>query len=90
MAKAQSRVAKVLAAVFRIILLTALFAALGMGVGLFAGIMGTIIYNAVKHTNIDLATAYRSVAIPSAVVCGALALLYNIGMTIRTAMRSHA
>lgn len=90
MPKAPSQVARVFAIVFRVVLLTALFAALGMGLGLFAGIMGSIVLSLVKHRDIDMTLAYRSVAIPMSVLFGAVALIYNVSRAFRTAGRTHA
>src|SRR3954469_6765174 len=85
--KAPSRLGRFFAATFRILILTALFAAIGMGFGLFFGILGTILYGAVKHMHVDMAMAYRDVAIPLAGISALGAFVYNTMTTLRRAMR---
>lgn len=87
MSKAPSRAGRFFTAIFRILILTALFAAVGMGFGLFFGILGTILYGAVKHMHVDMAMAYRDVAIPLAVISALGAFVYNTMATLRRAMR---
>jgi hypothetical protein len=74
----------------RILLLTLIFAALGMGLGLFFGILGAVLYGAVRHTHVDMAMAYRAVAIPFAITFGSCAFLYNAVLSIRRAARHEA
>ena len=85
--KAPSHAGRFFTSLFRILMLTVLFAALGMGLGLFFGILGTAIYGGIKHMHVDLAMAYRDVAIPLAVVCALGAFVYNSMTTLRRAMR---
>ncbi len=68
---------------FRTLLLTMLFALLGMAMGLLAGIIGTIVMAAMHHTQPDMTAAYRHVAIPAAVVSGAGAFLWNVLRAIK-------
>lgn len=72
---------------FRTAFLTLLFAALGMALGLFIGIFYIIISSALTHTPADLTRAYHSIAIPTAVVFAAGALLWNLGGGIYRAVR---
>ena len=90
MAKAPTRLGRIFTAVSRILLLTVIFAALGMGLGLFFGILGAVVYGAIKHTHMDMAMAYRAVAIPSAITFGSCAFLYSIFESIRRAVRHPA
>jgi len=85
--KAPSRFATLVATIFRILVLTVLFAALGMGVGLFCGILGTVVLGAIKDTQPDMAVAYRSIALPVAALFAAVAFVYNVVNTIRRAVR---
>jgi hypothetical protein len=87
--KAPSRVGRFFMAIFRILILTLAFAAFGMGLGLFFGILGTILYGAIKHMHVDMAIAYRDVAIPLAVISALGAFVYNTMTTLRRAMRRH-
>ena len=72
---------------FRTLFATLLFTALGMGVGLLCGIVGTAILNAVRHGGVDMANAYRYVAIPVAITAGSCAFLYQVVTGIRTTLR---
>ena len=72
----------------RIVILTVAFAALGMGVGVFLGIFGTVIVSMVRHTHADVANSYRLFAIPLATICGAGTLIYQVTRELSTALRS--
>ena len=89
MSKAPSRAGRFFTALSRILILTALFAASGMGLGLFFGIVGTVLYGAVKHIPVDMALAYRDVAIPLAIISALGAFVYNTMATMRRAMRGN-
>ena len=73
---------------FRTVLLTLLFAGLGMGVGLFVGIVGTIAVAAAHHVSPDMTHAYRYYAIPTGVVLGAGAFLWNVIGAVREAIKT--
>ncbi len=62
--------------IFRTFLLTLLFAMLGMGVGLFLGIIITLIGAGIHHTSPDMTMAYRHFAVPVAIISGGGMLLY--------------
>lgn len=85
--KAPSLISRFFTAIFRILILTVFFAVVGMAFGLFFGIIGTILYGAVKHMHADMAMAYRDVAIPLAVISALCAFVYNTMATLRRAMR---
>ena len=87
MSKAPSGVARFLKALFRILILTVFFAAFGMGIGLFFGIIGTVLYAVITHIHVDMAMAYRDVAIPLALVSALGAFVYNTMTTLRRTMR---
>ena len=60
----------------RVLFTTLLFAAGGMGAGLFLGIVGTVIYGMISGNKIDMANAYKHVAIP-------IAILHRLGRAHR-------
>jgi cytochrome b subunit of formate dehydrogenase len=71
---------------FRICFVTLLLTGLGMGVGLFVGILTTVIGGAISHHAIDLTRAYKVFAIPSALVFGSCTLLFQIVKSVREAV----
>ena len=72
---------------FRTLFVSLLFAMGGMALGLFCGILGTAILNAVRHGGVDMANAYRHVAVPVAITAGSCAFLYQVFAGIRTTLR---
>jgi uncharacterized BrkB/YihY/UPF0761 family membrane protein len=72
---------------FRICFVTLLLTGVGMGVGLFVGILTTVIGGAFTHHAIDLTRAYRVFAIPSAVVFGSCTLVFQVVKSLREAVR---
>ena len=68
---------------FRTLLLTLLFTAAGMAVGLFCGIIGTATLAATRGEHANMANAYWHVAIPTAVVAGSCTFLWNVVQSIR-------
>jgi hypothetical protein len=72
---------------FRVLLLAVLWAGLGMGVGLFCGIVGVASWSAIAHRTPHMNLAYRNVAIPAAVCSGTAALLWNLARTVQAAAR---
>jgi hypothetical protein len=70
----------------RLVLLTVLWSGLGMGVGLFCGIVGVLARAAMQHATPDMSMAYRYVSIPVAVVCGSCAFLWNLRRTLQAAI----
>jgi len=76
---------------FRVVSLTVLWTGLGMGVGLFCGIVGVLVLSVVQHRALDLSLAYRNIATPVAVVSGGCAFLWNgFRMVQETARRARA
>ncbi len=69
----------------RLVLLTVLWSGLGMGGGLFCGILGVVIASALKHTTPDMSLAYRNISIPVAIVSGSCAFLWNLVRTWQAA-----
>lgn len=63
---------------FRVLTLTVLWAGLGMGVGLFCGIVGVVAWSAMTHRAAQMDLAYRNVALPVAICTGICAFLWNL------------
>jgi hypothetical protein len=72
---------------FRVVLLTVLWSGLGMGVGLFCGIVGVVAGAAIGHRTPEMDVAYRNVAIPVAICIGGCALLWNLLRVVQAAKR---
>lgn len=72
---------------FRVLLLGVLWAGLGMGVGLFCGIVGLVSWSAIARRTPEMDLAYRNVAIPVAICCGTAAFLWNLARTVQAAAR---
>ena len=71
----------------RIVVLTVLWSGLGMGVGLFCGIIGVALASAILHRAPHMDMAYRSVSIPLAILCGSCAFLWNLMRTVQAVRR---
>ena len=78
---------KTLMITFRIVFLTLLMTGLGMGLGLFTGILTTVIGGLFAHHPLDLTRSYKVFAIPSAVIFGSCALVFQIVRAVREAVR---
>jgi hypothetical protein len=72
---------------FRVVLLTVLWAGLGMGVGLFCGIVGVLVLSLVQHRALDLSLAYRNIATLVAILIGGCAFLWNALRMIQETVR---
>ena len=75
---------------FRVVVLTVLWTALGMGAGLFCGIVGVVTWSAIVHRTPDMSLAYQSVSIPVAIACGSCAFLWNVMRTLQAAAKRRA
>ena len=62
---------------FRVVVLTVLWAGLGMAVGLFTGILVVIAGSLLQHHAPEMSLAYRHISIPVAIVSGSCAFLWN-------------
>jgi hypothetical protein len=71
----------------RLVLLTILWSGLGMGAGLFAGIVGLVIASALTHRAPDMSLAYREIAVRVALVSGSCAFLWNLLRILQAAGR---
>jgi uncharacterized membrane protein YhhN len=74
---------------FRVIVLTVLWSGLGMGVGLFCGILGVLAAGAIQHRTPDMSVAYRYISIPVAIGSGSCAFLWNVVRTLQAAAQRH-
>jgi uncharacterized BrkB/YihY/UPF0761 family membrane protein len=81
----QGRMSRFFSVVIRTLFVTLLFTLIGMGTGLFAGIIGVVVLAFVKDVHPDMQTAYLRVAIPTAIIFGTVALIYNVVQEIRRA-----
>jgi len=68
----------------RVLFTALLFTAGGMGLGLFLGIIGTIVYGIMRGGQIDMTNAYKHVAIPVAFGLGAAALVGALVLEVRS------
>jgi len=82
-APSRSKISIAFTSTVRVLFTALLFAAGGMGAGLFLGILGTILYGMIKGGHIDMTNAYRHVAIPVAIVTGAVALVGAAVLEVR-------
>ncbi len=82
--KQRSRISLIFTSIVRVLFITLLFAAAGMGAGLFCGIVGTIVYGMIKSGSIDMTNAYKHIAIPVAITLGAAGLLVGLVLEVRT------
>lgn len=69
---------------FRVVFGTVLCAAGGMGAGLFAGILSTVIYGMIRGGAIDMTNAYKHFAIPVAIVGGLFGLVGSLILEARS------
>lgn len=60
----KSKFRVVVGVVIRVVLMTGIFTLLAFAVGLFCGILTTVLYGAIQHIHPDMAWAYRYVAAP--------------------------
>jgi len=82
-AKHPSLFGLVLSSVTRVLFATLLFTALGMGVGLLLGIIGTAGWGLLHGGDVDMAGAYRHVAVPCAIGLGLTAFIGASYLEIR-------
>lgn len=80
----RSRLSIALGSALRVFFATLLFTAGGMGAGLFLGIVGTVVYGMISGSKIDMANAYKHVAIPIAILAGSVALIGSAVLEVRS------
>ena len=79
----RSKASVVLGTTVRVLFTTLLFTAGGMGIGLFLGIIGTLLYGMIRGGQIDMSNAYKHVAIPVAITIGAAAFIGALVLEVR-------
>ncbi len=79
----RSKLSVAFTSTFRVLFTALLFAAGGMGAGLFLGIVGTVLYGIISGSKIDMTNAYKHVAIPVAILAGAGALVGAAVLEVR-------
>ncbi len=67
----------------RVVLVTIIFTLLGFAIGLFCGILTTVLYGAIRHIHPDMTWAYKFVAAPF----GAIALVVTFFMMLINEIR---
>jgi TRAP-type C4-dicarboxylate transport system permease small subunit len=67
----------------RAILVTFIGTLLCLAIALFLGIVGTVLVSALQHVHPDMRIAYRHVALPSALVAGAIIFVLSLTMEVR-------
>ena len=72
---------------FRILFLTLLLTGVGMGLGLFTGILMTVVGSLFAHHPVDLTRSYKVFAVPAAVIFGGCTLVFQIVQSVQEAMR---
>jgi hypothetical protein len=81
--KQRSTLSIVFTSTVRVLFTTLLFAAAGMGAGLFCGIVGTVFYGIIRGTQVDMTNAYKHVAIPAAIILGSAAFVGALVLEVR-------
>ena len=84
----RSKLSVAFGSLMRVLFATLLFTAGGMAVGLFCGIVGTVIYGMIRGGQIDMSNAYRHVAIPVALLAGSVALVGAAVLEVRARTRT--
>ncbi len=84
----RSKLSPIFTSTVRVLFATLLFTAGGMGVGLFLGIIGTVIYGMIRGGHIDMTNAYKHVAIPVAILAGSVALIGSAILEVRARTRT--
>ena len=82
-AKAPSPLVRWLLVPVHVLLVAFLLALLTFALGLFLGIFGLLISSGVRGVHPNMTVAYREIALPAAVVAGAIALLAAIVLEFR-------
>ena len=78
-----SKASQLAAVVVRVLFMTLLFTLIGMGIGLFAGIITAVVLAYSRNVHPDMQFAYLRVAFPTAVIFGAITLIYNVVQEVR-------
>jgi len=80
----RSKISIAFTSAIRVFFTTLIFTAGGMGAGLFLGIVGTVVYGIISGSRVDMSNAYKHVAIPIAILVGAVALVGSAVLEVRS------
>ncbi len=83
-ARRRSKFSVAFTSAVRVLFTTLLFTGGGMGAGLFLGIVGMVLYGMISGNKIDMANAYKHVAIPIAVLAGCIAAIGSAVLEVRS------
>jgi hypothetical protein len=67
----------------RVLLMTFIGTLISFAVSLLVGIIGIVILSALRHVNPNMTTAYRLIALPTALVVGSIIFVLALAMEIR-------
>jgi len=67
----------------RVLLVTFVGTLISFAVSLLLGIIGIVIISALRHVHPDMTSAYRLIALPTAVVAGSIIFVLALAMEIR-------
>ncbi len=81
--KSQGRPPRWYAIPVRVLLVTFIGTLISFAVSLFLGIIGTVIFSAIRGVNPNMTMAYRLIALPVAVVAGSIIFVLALTMEIR-------
>jgi uncharacterized BrkB/YihY/UPF0761 family membrane protein len=85
-----NRPPRLILGLLRALLITFLVTLLSLAVSLFAGILGAVIYARFQHLPPNFQFVYRNIAVPFAIVVGAIVLVLSLIMEIRHYRQSKA
>ena len=74
----------------RVLLVTFILTLFSFAVSLFLGILGVVIGSRLRGIPTNMATAYRHIALPAAIVVGSIVLISATAMEIRHYRQSRA
>lgn len=80
----RSKISIAFTSAIRVFFTTLIFTAGGMGAGLFLGIIGMVLYGIISGSKVDMSNAYKHVAIPIAILIGAVALVGSAVLEVRS------
>ena len=67
----------------RVLLVTFIGTLISFAVSLLLGIVGTVVVSSLRHVHPNMTVAYRTIALPAAVVAGSIIFVLALAMEIR-------
>ena len=67
----------------RVLLVTFIGTLVSFAVSLLLGIVGTVVVSSLRHVHPNMTVAYRTIALPAAVVAGSIIFVLALAMEIR-------